>query len=45
MNKEGAMVQRILVGIGSLLAGVLITWFVANEGVGMKAPAVRMRPG
>ena len=34
------MVQRILIGIGALLAGVLVTWFVANAGVGMKAPDI-----
>ena len=32
------MVQRILIGISASLAGVLITWLVANAGVGMKAP-------
>ncbi|MEP6889238.1 MAG: redoxin domain-containing protein [Nitrospirota bacterium] len=32
------MVQRILIGISALFAGVLVTWFVANAGVGMKAP-------
>jgi thiol-disulfide isomerase/thioredoxin len=40
VSKEGTMVQRILIGIGALLAGVLITWFVANAGVGMKAPDI-----
>jgi thiol-disulfide isomerase/thioredoxin len=34
------MVQRILIGISALLAGVLVTWFVANAGVGMKAPDI-----
>jgi len=34
------MVRRILIGIGAFLAGVLITWFVANAGVGMKAPDI-----
>ncbi|MEO8340899.1 MAG: hypothetical protein ABI604_14505 [Nitrospirota bacterium] len=34
------MVQRILIGIGALLVGVLITWFVANAGVGKKAPDI-----
>ena len=31
------MVQRILIGISALFAGVLVTWFVAIAGVGMKA--------
>jgi thiol-disulfide isomerase/thioredoxin len=34
------MVRRILIGISALLAGVLVTWFVANAGVGMKAPDI-----
>jgi thiol-disulfide isomerase/thioredoxin len=34
------MVRRILIGISALLVGVLITWFVANAGVGMKAPDI-----
>ena len=34
------MVRRILTVISALLAGVLVTWFVANAGVGMKAPDI-----
>ena len=34
------MIRRILMGVTALLAGVLITWFVANAGVGMKAPDI-----
>ena len=34
------MVRRILIGSSALLAGVLVTWFVANAGVGMKAPDI-----
>jgi thiol-disulfide isomerase/thioredoxin len=34
------MVQRILIGISALFAGVLVTWFVAIAGVGMKAPDI-----
>ena len=40
MSKERTMVQRILIGISVLLAGVLVTWFVANAGFGMKAPDI-----
>jgi hypothetical protein len=39
-DKEGTMVRRILIGISALLAGVLVTWLVANAGVGMKAPEI-----
>lgn len=34
------MVQRILIGISAFLMGLLVTWFVANAGVGMKAPDI-----
>lgn len=34
------MIRRILIGISALLAGVLVIWFVANAGVGMKAPDI-----
>jgi len=34
------MVQRILIGISALLIVVGVTWFVANAGVGMKAPDI-----
>jgi thiol-disulfide isomerase/thioredoxin len=40
-SKEKPMVQRYLTGIGALLAGALITWSLANAGVGMKAPDIR----
>ena len=34
------MFKRITIGLSVIVAGVLITWFVANAGVGMKAPDI-----
>lgn len=34
------MVRRMLIGISAFMAGILVTWCVANAGVGMKAPEI-----
>ena len=34
------MARRILMGLGMLLAGLFLTWIVANAGIGMKAPEI-----
>ena len=34
------MLQRIVLGLSALLAGLFVTWFVANAAVGMKAPEI-----
>ena len=38
------MVRRILIGISALLVGVLITWFMANAGVGVLREAAICSP-
>ena len=34
------MFERITIGLSVVLAGLLLTWAVANAGVGMKAPDI-----
>ena len=34
------MLDRILIGLTVLLAGIILTWAVVNAGVGMKAPDI-----
>lgn len=39
-GREGNMFDRITIGLSVVLAGLLLTWAVANAGVGMKAPDI-----
>ncbi len=34
------MARRILMGLGILLAGLFLTWTIANAGIGMSAPDI-----